>query len=49
LIEANLILGRTELADGNYDAANTSFKYVVKENKGVMGAESKYNLAYIQF
>jgi len=49
LIDAHLNMGRFFMKREKTDSALSEFQYVVKETKSVAGAESKYNIAYIQF
>lgn len=49
IIEANIFIGRYYLKNINLDSAQVAFNIVLKENKGIYGAEAKYNLAAIQY
>ena len=47
-IEAHAFIGRYYMAQQNYDSALISYQYVLKENKGLLGAEAKYHVALVQ-
>ncbi|MDP3927979.1 MAG: tetratricopeptide repeat protein [Bacteroidota bacterium] len=47
-IEAHAFIGRYYIARKNYDSALVSYQNVLKENKGLLGAEAKYHVALVQ-
>ena len=47
LIEAHYVKGKAEMEVANYSAALSEFREVAKSTKGVIGAESQYNVALI--
>ena len=47
-IEAHAFIGRYYIAQLNYDSALLSYQNVLKENKGLLGAEAKYHIALVQ-
>ncbi|MEO6884310.1 MAG: tetratricopeptide repeat protein [Bacteroidia bacterium] len=47
--EAHLDLAKINLQNEQYDAAMNNFQYTTVNAKNVMGAEAKYNIAYIQY
>lgn len=49
LIEAKLNIARYYMKMNQIDSAFTEYQYVLKETKNAMAAESKYQIAYIQF
>jgi tetratricopeptide (TPR) repeat protein len=49
LLEAHIIAGRFYMNRSKLDSAQIEFAGILRETKNVYGAESKYNLAYIQF
>jgi tetratricopeptide (TPR) repeat protein len=49
VIEANAFIGRYYILNQNYDSALISYQTVLKENKGLLGAEAKYHVALVQF
>lgn len=49
LVDANLNIGRYFMAHDQPDSALTAFQYVLKETKNAYAAESKYNIAYINY
>jgi TolA-binding protein len=49
LIEARLNIARYYLKNNMIDSAMTEYQYVLKETKNAMAAESKFQIAYIQF
>jgi TolA-binding protein len=49
LIEAKLNIARYYMKNNLPDSALTEYQYVLKETKNAMAAESKFQIAYIQF
>jgi TolA-binding protein len=49
LLEAHIIAGRFYMNRNKLDSAQIEFAGILRETKNVYGAESKYNLAYIQY
>jgi len=47
--EAHLDLAKINLQNEQYDAAMNDFQYTTVNAKNQMGAEAKYNIAYIQY
>ncbi|MFM7728324.1 MAG: tetratricopeptide repeat protein, partial [Flavobacteriales bacterium] len=47
--EAQLVIGRCQLAAGEYAKARAAFAVVAKRTNSEMTAESKYSIAYIAF
>jgi TolA-binding protein len=47
-IEAHAFIGRYYITQLNYDSALLSYQNVLKENKGLLGAEAKYHIALVQ-
>lgn len=47
-IEAHAFIGRYHISRRNWDSAYASYQNVLKENKGLLGAEAKYHIALIQ-
>lgn len=49
LVEARYNTGKFYISRNKPDSAMPDFQFVLKESKNVLAAESKYNIAYIQF
>jgi TolA-binding protein len=49
IIEARLSLARYDMRENRLDSAFAGYQYVLKETKGAMAAESKYQIANIQY
>jgi TolA-binding protein len=49
IIESRLAMARYYLSTGKPDSALTDYQFVLKETKNAMAAESKYQIANIQF
>jgi TolA-binding protein len=49
MIEARMSIGRYYMNRNMPDSALPAFQYVIKETKSALAAESKYNIALIQF
>jgi hypothetical protein len=48
IIEANAFIGRYYILNQNYDSALIYYQTVLKEHKGLLGAEAKYHVALVQ-
>jgi hypothetical protein len=49
IIEARLSLARYDMRENRLDSAFAGYQYVLKETKNAMAAESKYQIANIQY